>query len=118
MIDEINKKKWQKIKDFIANNFLDGEEPDLDAILFLIGHREVGQNKKNYKKDEKLDILHVAICRVLMPYGYYQLLSLDNEGWPHFELTEELPNLKPGEQSLLMKEAIIRYFEEESIIDY
>jgi hypothetical protein len=50
-----------------------------------------------------------------MPYGYYELTGLDEEGWPHYRLKEKLPALKAGEQSVLIKEAIIRYFEEEDV---
>ena len=35
---------------------------------------------------------------------------VDNDGWPHYKLIEKLPNLKPGEQTILMKEAIVNYF--------
>lgn len=117
MIDNNVKELWDKVLSFVKNKFSQGEEPDLDNVLFLIGVREYGVPKKRYKKDEKLDLLHIAICRVLAPYGYYKLTGLDKEGWPHYTLNEKLPSLKAGEQSILMKNAICRYFEEEGILD-
>lgn len=117
MLDKANKEDWQKLTDLIKRKFSDGEEPDLDAILFLIGVRELGIDKRRFKKDEKLDLLHIAICRLLVPYGYYKLVGADEQGWPHYELVEKLPSLKAGEQSILMKEAILRYFDEEELWD-
>lgn len=115
MLSEENRHKWMAVKNFVALRFTDGEEVDLDSILFLIGVRELGQGYRRFKKDEKLDLLHIAICRVLQPYGFYELEGLDEGGWPHYALKEKLPNLKAGEQSVLMKEAIIRYFDEEGV---
>jgi hypothetical protein len=41
----------------------------------------------------------------------------DADGWPHYALVEALPHLKAGQQSLLMKEALVGYFEENGWID-
>lgn len=114
MLEQGNRDKWNKILDFVKERFSDGEEPDLDVVLFLIGVRELGlPPKRKFKKDQKIALLHIAICRLLVPYGYYKLQGMDQDGWPHYELKKKLPFLKPGEQSILMKEAVIRYFDEE-----
>lgn len=110
--------KWKKIEQFFETNFTDGETPDLDTILFLIGIQELGQGKRKFKKDEKLNLLHIAVCRVLEPFGFYRFDGLDPEGWPHFELLDELPPLKTNEQTLLMKHAVIQYFEDQNIINF
>ena len=85
---------------------------DLDGIIYLIGIQELGQGKRRFKKDEKINLMHVAICRLLEPYGYYAFDYFDADGWPHYKAVEELPTLKAGEQSLLMKEAIVKYFKD------
>ncbi len=115
MLEQNNRNKWNRIVNYVKERFGDGEEPDLDVILFLIGVRELGSGpqKRTFKKDQKLDLMHIAICRLLMPYGYYELVGLDEDGWPHYELIKKLPFLKAGEQSILMKESVIRYFDEE-----
>lgn len=110
------KEKWTRIEAFYKENFTDGETPDLDTILFIIGVQELGKGKRRFKKDDKVNLLHIAVCRVLEPFGYYRFDGLDNDGWPHFEFVEPLPELKPNEQSLLMKQAIIQYFEEREVI--
>ena len=45
------------------------------------------------------------------------LTTVDDDGWPHYTIVEELPNLKAGEQSVLMKEAIVAYFLEQEFIN-
>lgn len=117
MLSDNLKEKWDKIVDNVSANFGGGEQLDLDAIIFIIGLQEVGKGYKKYKKDEKLNIMHVAICTVLEPFGYYEYLGLDQDGWPHFEKKENLPYLKAGEQSILMKEAIVKYFEEKDLLE-
>ncbi len=106
------KEKWIKIEQFFAENFTDGETPDLDSILFLIGVQELGKGKRKFKKDDKLNLLHIEVCRVLEPFGYYRFEGLDKDGWPQFEFLEPLPELKSNEQTLLMKQAVIQYFED------
>ena len=54
--------------------------------------------------------MHIGVCKLLSDYGYYTFDYVDNDGWPHYKLIENLPNLKPGEQTILMKEAIVNYF--------
>ena len=113
-----NIQKWKLFENFFEINFTDGEKPDLDTILFLIGVQELGQGKKKFKKDEKLNLLHIAVCRVLEPFGFYRFDGQDPEGWPHFDLLEELPPLKSNEQKLLMKYAVIQYFDDQKIINF
>ena len=107
-----SKQKWEKVEQFFTENFTDGEKPDLDTILFLIGVQELGKGKRRFKKDDKLNLLHIAVCRILEPFGYYRFDGLDKDGWPQFEFLEPLPDLKANEQSILMKNAVIQYFED------
>ncbi|GAB5555961.1 MAG: hypothetical protein SchgKO_01740 [Schleiferiaceae bacterium] len=113
--DEL-RKKWYELVEKLSNQFSEGEDIDLDGILFLIGVQELGMGHKRFKKDEKVNIMHIAICRVLSKYGYYEYKGQDSDGWPHYENIEKLPPLKTGQQSLLMKEAVVAYFEEADFI--
>ncbi|MFY7743430.1 MAG: hypothetical protein ACOVQR_12335 [Flavobacterium sp.] len=110
------KERWENVVNILSNQFADGDELDLDAIIYLIGVQELGKVKQTFKKDEKINLMHIAICRLLEPYGYYEFDFYDNDGWPHFIVKEELPPLKAGEQSVLMKEAIVQYFLEREVI--
>ena len=115
--DEQLKQRWELLVKKLSSQFADGETIDLDAIIYLIGVQELGQLEKSFKKDQKLDLMHIAICKLLSPYGYYELDFVDNEGWPHYKTLETLPFLKAGEQSVLMKEAIVSYFLETEYIN-
>ncbi|MDO6595711.1 hypothetical protein Q4512_02220 [Oceanihabitans sp. 2_MG-2023] len=114
--DQELKERWDLVVEKLSNQFADGDTLDLDAIIYLIGLQELGQLNRTFKKDQKLDLMHIAICRVLTPYGYYEFDFVDEEGWPHYKTIEELPHLKAGEQSILMKEAIVNYFVETQFI--
>ena len=111
------KERWENLVFLLSDQFSQGEDLDLDAIIYLIGVQELGKIHEAYKKDEKLNLMHIAICRLLEPYGYYEFDYVDKEGWPHYKIKEELPPLKAGEQSVLMKEAIVNYFIEKELID-
>lgn len=114
--DELLKERWETVVTLLSRRFSDGDPLDLDSIIYLIGVQEVGKIHDKFKKDQKIDLMHVGICRLLEPYGYYEFDFFDEDGWPHFKVLEELPNLKAGEQSVLMKEAIVNYFLENSLI--
>lgn len=109
IMDYVFEKTWNETVSKISASF--GEKLDYAAILFLIGIQELGQDYQKYKKDEKLELMHVGICSLLVPYGYYTFVGRDEEGWPHFERNGDLPNLTPTEQELLVKKAIVNYFQ-------
>ena len=114
--DLLLKERWELVVSRLSDQFSQGEDLDLDAIIYLIGVQELGQVHRKFKKDEKVNLMHIAICRLLEPYGYYEFDYFDREGWPHYKVREELPALKAGEQSVLMKEAIVQYFIEKEFI--
>ena len=114
--DEQLKERWEKLVGLISDRFAEGERLDLDAIIYLIGLQEYGRFDRKFKKDDKLDLMHIAICRLLEPFGYYSFDYQDEDGWPHYKVVEQLPPLKAGEQSVLMKEAIVQYFMEKQFI--
>jgi hypothetical protein len=82
----------------------------------LIGTQELQMGFIKMKKDVKINVLHVAICSVLEPYGYYEFEKRDDEGWPHFKAIKPLPTLRAGEQSILMKQAVVNYFKDKEYI--
>ena len=115
--DEQLKQRWDLVVKKLSAIFADGYPLDLDAIIYLIGVQELGQLDRKFKKDHKLDLMHIAICKLLAPYGYNEFDFADEDGWPHYKVKEELPPLKAGEQSVLMKDAIVNYFIESDFID-
>lgn len=115
--DEQLKERWEQLVKILSDRFADGDPLDLDAIIYLIGVQELGKFNRKFKKDEKLNLMHIAICRLLEPYGYYEFDFYDEDGWPHYTIKEQLPALKAGEQSVLMKGAIVDYFIEKGLIN-
>ncbi|MFN3839289.1 MAG: hypothetical protein ACK4RF_01160 [Cyclobacteriaceae bacterium] len=105
-------RKWEKLLEQLR--VIVGKKPkDLNAVLFLIGVQELGRGKGFFSKEEKQDLMHIAICRVLSSSGYYSLIGLDEQGWPHWKLEKKLPNFDLLEQEKLLKMHILEYFQEE-----
>lgn len=102
--------KWLEVGHKIKDRFGRDKLPDMNAILFLIGIREVGQKRK-FSKEEKQDLMHVAICRLLEPDEIYEYVGSDDDGWPHFEINRQLPTLSKAQQEDLLKKRIIEYFD-------
>lgn len=115
--DEDLKLKWNTLVEKLSNRFSEGEDLDLESIIYLVGVQELGQVNRGFKKDEKLNLMHIAICKLLEPYGYYKFDFYDEDGWPHYTVKDQLPNLKAGEQSVLMKEALVQYFTQNGYLD-
>ena len=91
-----------------------GKRPkDLNAVLFVIGMQELGRGAKRFSKEEKQDLMHIAICKVLSLSGYYDLEGLDKDGWPHWKLIKKLPHFDLLEQEKLLKMHVLEYFEKE-----
>jgi len=114
--DQVLKENWEAVVIKLSDKFGEGEILQLDAIIYLIGVQELGKGVQSFKKDEKINLMHIAICRLLEPFGYYKFDFFDEDGWPHYKIQEELPILKPGEQTVLIKEAIVGYFKEQELI--
>lgn len=114
--DQLLKNRWNSVLDFLTEKFSETETIDIEGVLYLVGLQELGKIHQRFKKDDNINIIHIGICTVLEPFGYYSFDFYDDDGWPHFKLLEELPVLKPGEQSVLMKEAIVDYFLEKEVI--
>jgi len=114
--DKKLKERWDRLISILNERFSDGETIDVEGVLYLVGLQELGQIHQKMKKDDNINLIHIGICTVLEPYGYYRFDFYDEDGWPHFELLEALPNLKPGEQSILIKEALVEYFLKRELI--
>jgi hypothetical protein len=105
-------RQWQRLTRHLAE--VVGKRPkDLNSVLFMIGVQELGQGVKTFTKEQKQDLMHIAICKVLSLAGYYQLEGLDEDGWPHWKPTSKLPHFDLLDQEKLLKMQVIEYFEKE-----
>ncbi len=105
-------RKWQEVISYLASSV--GQAPkDLNAVLFLIGVQELGRGAQSFSKEEKQDLMHIGICKVLSLSGYYELEGTDEEGWPHWKLIKKLPRFDLLDQEKLLKTHVVEYFEKE-----
>jgi hypothetical protein len=101
--------RWIKVLDKIKNQF--GKKPELETILFLIGINELGKVEKKFTKEQKQDLMHIAVCKLLSFENYYTLAGWDDEGWPMWQPAKEIPEMTSTVQEELIKRKIIQYFE-------
>ena len=101
--------RWWALEARLVERF--GKKPDMETILFLIGIQELGQVKDKFTKEQKQDLMHIAVCSLFAQSGYYELQGKDDDGWPHFRQVKSLPVLSAIEQENVMKDHILLYFE-------
>lgn len=106
--------RWLAVLRMMKERF--GKKPELESILFLIGINELGRLEDKFTKEQKQDLMHVAVCKLLSREGYYRLAGWDDDNWPLYEATQKLPDWTAAEQEVLIKQSIIRYFEEQNQI--
>jgi hypothetical protein len=110
--DLTQERKWNSLLEDL--NDLIGKKPkDLNGVLFLIGVQELGRGNALFSKEEKQDLMHIGICKVLSLAGYYELIGQDKDGWPHWKLIKKLPHFDLLEQEKLLKMHVMEYFEKE-----
>ncbi|RYY20239.1 MAG: hypothetical protein EOO04_20415 [Chitinophagaceae bacterium] len=102
--------RWWNLEAKLVERF--GKKPDMETVLFLIGIQEFGQIKAKFTKEQKQDLMHVAICQLLAPSGFYELEKVDEEGWPHFRQLKAMPDMNPIQQENFLKDHVLLYFEE------
>lgn len=102
--------RWLKLRIKLKEQY--GIKPDMNGVLFLIGVQELGSGKQEYTKEQKQDLMHIAVCTVLIPGGYYMLEGYDEEGWPHFKQLKALPAFNLFEQENFLKDHVLLYFEQ------
>lgn len=112
-LDEQAKLDWYKIVFGLKKQF--GKKPDINGILFIIGVRELGQNRA-FEKHEKMDLVHIAMCRLLSKEGHYRLDRHDEDGWPHYTLVKPIPHADLATQENNLKRLIVAYFREEDLL--
>ena len=107
-------KKYRELERKLSAQFADGDIMKIDAILYLIGVQELGKGFLQFSKDDKINLMHIAVCKIFEPFGHYKFSHIDEEGWPHYEFTNQLPEMDVEQQAQYMKEAVVLYFEQHS----
>ena len=107
--DELQQ-RWWDLEARLVERF--GKKPDMETILFLIGIQEFGDIKEKFTKEQKQDLMHVAVCSLLSQSGYYELEAVDEDGWPHFKQLKPMPEMNMIDQENFLKDHILLYFEQ------
>lgn len=103
--------EWLKIRHIVKNAMKKDQLPDLQTVLFLIGIQELGRiPKSRFTKEEKRDLMHVAVCTLLETEGFMTFTGRDQDGWPHWEEIKPftLKGVQEQESYLILR--VIDYF--------
>ena len=104
--------EWVRVKHIVKDSMQGVVLPDFQTILFLIGVQELGLIQHEFTKEEKQDLMHIAVCRLLAYDHYYEFIGRDSDGWPHYKSVIPVPVEGPDEQENFLKKYIIRYFKD------
>ncbi len=102
--------EWLRIRHLVKDAFQRDALPDLNAVLFLIGIQELGRPQRSFTKEEKQDLMHIAVCHLLSFEGYYEFAGRDADGWPHYRLLKPVRTAGVKEQEEMLKVLAVRYF--------
>ena len=102
--------RWWNLEARLVERF--GKKPDMEAILFLIGVQELGDLRTPFSKEQKQDLMHLAVCHLLSASGYSELERVDEDGWPHYRQLRPMPDMNPVEQENFIKDHVLLYFEQ------
>lgn len=100
---------WLKARHQVKDLMNQEKLPELNTILLLIGIRELGKVKKKFSKEEKQDLMHIAVCTLLDEDGYYTFIGLDEDGWPHWSVNKAFTLTGVNVQERYLKEKVIEY---------
>jgi hypothetical protein len=101
--------EWLRVRTLVQETLGYDKLPDLNAMLLLIGMQELGHVRESWTKEEKQDLMHIAVCSLLAQEGFYEFEGLDDDGWPHFRQLAPVDANRLKEQEKLLKRLAIRY---------
>ncbi len=104
--------EWLRVRTLVQDTFGYEKLPDLNAMLLVIGMQELGQVRETWTKEEKQDLMHIAVCSLLSQEGYYEFEGLDADGWPHFRQLAPVDTNQLKAQENLLKQLVIRYIDQ------
>jgi hypothetical protein len=114
IIEEDQQKRWLKLEAALQERL--GIQPDMDAILLFIGIRESGLPPKTFTETEKLNLRQIAVSTILVPARYYELIWVDDFGWPSFKELQRIPQMNLAERDVFLQPYVLMYAEKQRII--
>jgi hypothetical protein len=104
--------EWLRVQHLVRDAMRRETLPDLNTVLFLIGIQELGRWKKDFSKEEKQDLMHIAVCELLCYEEFFEFVGRDADGWPHYRQVRELNDQNMTQQERYLKIQAVRYFKE------
>lgn len=104
--------EWVRVKHIVKDTMGRSILPDFQTVLFLIGVQELGLIQHEFTKEEKQDLMHIAVCKLLSYDEYYEFVGRDQDGWPHYKPIKDVPVEGADDQEQFLKQFVIRYFKE------
>lgn len=95
---------WQQSCNILEK--LTGQKPaSLNVALFILGVQELGKGIQEYSKEDKRDLISLAVCMILAHDGYFERKGIDDKGWPTWKSIKNLPfeNIMEEEGFLLQQ---------------
>ncbi|GAB1448960.1 MAG: hypothetical protein L6Q78_01255 [Bacteroidia bacterium] len=108
------KSLWYRLQFDLKKQY--GKKPDMNALLFLVGMNELGIVRE-FSKQEKMDLMHIATCKLLSYEGHFVFSYKDEDGWPHYEQKSRPPYGDLLNQELLLRRLLVRYFDESGFFE-
>lgn len=108
MKEQFSKVLWAKYKEDFKQQY--GEHPSVISTLFVIGLGEIEQELTELTKEQKQEVIHVGLCTLLENQGFYERLGVDEDGWPHFEVTAKAETVDIEKQEPFLRQQILNYF--------
>ncbi len=106
--------RWQKLETKLKER--SGKQPDLEEVLLFIGVYESGRPPKNFTEKEIEDRKQKALCTIQAPGRYFELMWVDDTGWPHFRNLERVPEMSDDEREVFLKPFVLKYAEKNKLI--
>lgn len=110
MTTEEFEQEWDMLVLKVSKHFKVSAE--YEFILFVLGIQEMGWGFREYSKIEKMDLINVARCRVLVRAGYIKETGIDGDGFPIFEASSKVKSMMPSYQNQVIKKGLIEYFKD------
>jgi len=108
--------EWKDVLAYFRARF--EKDADTQSVLFIIGLRELGTlGEESFTKEEKQDLMNIALAKILSYEGYFVMKARDADGWPIWQQKKPMPKLSAKEQEEFIKQAIIHYLEQEKILE-
>ena len=104
--------EWLQVRHLVRDSLGQKSLPNFNAILMLIGVQELGRWQSKFSKEEKQDLMHIAVCRLLSYDGFYEFEGRDADGWPHWKQLKLFKLKGVKEQERFLKEKMIKYFKD------